>query len=152
MDMTIETTFNKKKWARVRIRILERDNYHCCKCDKVVRAVPSNAHDLATVDHIIPMSEGGSHFDHDNLQTLCWGCHLIKNRGQRANAATFSCIYCQASFGKKKISKHLKNKHGIFATRLLLENPEYYLDYEGCVSRLFPEHATTYIKKYLTNS
>ena len=30
------------------------------------------------VDHIVPMSDGGSTWDPDNLQSVCRGCHFAK--------------------------------------------------------------------------
>ncbi|MEV7364259.1 HNH endonuclease [Streptomyces sp. NPDC091299] len=35
------------------------------------------------VDHIIPLSRGGSKWDPDNVQTLCEPCHEIKSEQDR---------------------------------------------------------------------
>lgn len=58
---------------RARWRILNRDNFRCQACGKygldTIRGLE--------VDHIIPVSKGGTHEDH-NLRTLCYEC----NRGK----------------------------------------------------------------------
>ena len=38
-----------------------------------------------TVDHIVPIRDGGSAWDMDNLQGLCKGCNAVKTARQRAN-------------------------------------------------------------------
>jgi 5-methylcytosine-specific restriction endonuclease McrA len=35
------------------------------------------------VDHIVPINQGGSRWDEDNLQTLCDRCHQIKRAGEK---------------------------------------------------------------------
>jgi 5-methylcytosine-specific restriction endonuclease McrA len=56
--------FSKK----IRYRIFKRDNFTCKKCG-------SKKH--LTIDHIIPVSEGGSNRD-NNLHTLCNDCNQAK--------------------------------------------------------------------------
>jgi len=51
-----------------RINIYERDGNKCVKCGSM---------ENLTIDHIIPLSEGGTHY-HTNLQTLCWICNQKK--------------------------------------------------------------------------
>lgn len=51
-----------------RLRIFKRDGHKCKKCGA--------AHPL-TVDHVIPVAEGGSNRD-NNLQTLCRPCNQAK--------------------------------------------------------------------------
>ena len=123
---------NKKRWARVRKRVLERDDYQCqaegCTT-KCVSGPRSNRNDLATVDHITPLSEGGHPYDMDNLQTLCHACHTKKNRGQIA-FTKISCVHCRLDFSRKKFAAHMRRKHNIFLTRTLLDNFDYYLNYE----------------------
>ena len=53
--------FNVKK-------VFERDGAICKKCDR---------QDTLTIDHIIPLSKGGSNHL-DNLQVLCEKCNRIK--------------------------------------------------------------------------
>jgi len=54
---------------RIRQRILARDGDACVDCGRV--------YDLE-IDHVIPLSEGGSNLDL-NLQTLCKSCHKLKS-------------------------------------------------------------------------
>ena len=60
------------KWKRVRRAAIERDGYRCRHCGT---ARPGRSFE---VDHIRPLSEGGSAFDMENLQTLCRPCHFDK--------------------------------------------------------------------------
>jgi hypothetical protein len=55
-----------------RMRILSRDGFRCCFCGSV-----ASAEVVLQVDHIVPISRGGSGFD-DNLQTLCAECNVGK--------------------------------------------------------------------------
>jgi 5-methylcytosine-specific restriction enzyme A len=57
----------------VRDSIFERDKNTCRMCGRTNKEV------YMTVDHIIPLSLGGSNFP-DNLQTLCCSCN-----GKKAN-------------------------------------------------------------------
>lgn len=56
---------------RLRIKILERDNYTCKNCNKSGKDIKLH------IDHIIPRSKGGTN-ETDNLQTLCKECNLLK--------------------------------------------------------------------------
>lgn len=56
-------------WASRRQKVLQRDEYECQKCSLKV--------DLE-VDHIVPISKGGSH-NIENLQVLCQECHHEKH-------------------------------------------------------------------------
>lgn len=51
-----------------RLKIMLRDGGHCLHC--------ASAEDLS-IDHIVPVSKGGSD-DDDNLQTLCGRCNSSK--------------------------------------------------------------------------
>jgi len=53
---------------RHRTTVYARDGYRCCICGAAERL---------SVDHIIPISKGGSD-ELDNLQTLCWSCNSRK--------------------------------------------------------------------------
>lgn len=64
-----------KMTAKVRARILARDNYTCQICG-LSRA--NEPHLALHVDHIIPVSKGGKTVD-SNLQCLCWQCNLKKS-------------------------------------------------------------------------
>jgi len=55
-------------WARIRRWVLRRDDRECLRCGGKAE----------TVDHIVPVSEGGHPFDPDNLQALCQSCNSSK--------------------------------------------------------------------------
>jgi len=58
-----------KVTSKVRLHVFARDNHQCRQCQ---------AKDVTLeVDHIIPVSKGGSSEEH-NLQTLCKPCNRIK--------------------------------------------------------------------------
>jgi len=60
--------------ARLRFKVLKRDNFRCCACGASPAKDPSvELH----VDHIVPWSKGGE-TEIDNLQTLCSKCNLGK--------------------------------------------------------------------------
>ena len=65
---------DRRKWARVRLVVLERDGWRCRTCGKAGRL---------EVDHVTPLHEGGAVFDLSNLQTLCKRCHFRKSCGER---------------------------------------------------------------------
>ena len=59
-------------WRHIRRQVLDEEPFcrSCRNAGKIVRAT--------VVDHIIPISEGGSRTDRDNLQPLCARCHNSK--------------------------------------------------------------------------
>ena len=59
-------------WAKIRARVLRRDNNTCRYCGG----------EANEVDHIIPVSRGGSHLL-SNLCASCAGCNASKNHEQR---------------------------------------------------------------------
>lgn len=61
--------------AKFREFIKSRDRYTCQKCAVSIDAEP---HLLLEVDHILPVSRGGTSTK-DNLQTLCWKCNRSKS-------------------------------------------------------------------------
>ena len=62
---------DRKRWGRVRLQVLDRDNWRCQKCRK-----PGARFE---VDHIIPLHKGGAKYALSNLQTLCRSpCHFDK--------------------------------------------------------------------------
>lgn len=60
---------------KLRDQVLARDDYQCCYC---------GATEHLTIDHIHPLSKGGSN-ELDNLQTLCRSCNSRK--GARLNGS-----------------------------------------------------------------
>ena len=57
------------KWQTVRRRILERDN-NTCQIGLIGCTTTAN-----TVDHITPVSWGGSWYDETNLRAACANCN-----------------------------------------------------------------------------
>lgn len=61
------------------VDIFIRDNWQCQMCGrKVTEKDNVNNDDYAHLDHIIPLSKGGTH-TLDNVQALCRKCNLIKS-------------------------------------------------------------------------
>lgn len=60
-----------------RIKVYERDRWKCYLCGRKV--VRSNTYrpNQATIDHVIPLSKGGSH-TYDNVRTSCQSCNSSK--------------------------------------------------------------------------
>ena len=60
-----------------RYKVYERDNWTCVSCGIKVEATKEYAPHQASIDHIIPVSKGGSH-TYDNVQTMCVTCNSLK--------------------------------------------------------------------------
>lgn len=61
--------------ARLRFKVMQRDNFKCCACGASPAKDPSvELH----IDHILPWSKGGETVE-ENLQTLCSKCNLGKS-------------------------------------------------------------------------
>ena len=77
-DLKCRRVFNRKykffviTWRQVRYRAFRRDGWCCVKCGRRAREV----------DHMKPISEGGSEFDVNNCQSLCRSCHMQKTMGE----------------------------------------------------------------------
>ena len=68
---TDKDKIDRKRWARLRREVLNRDGWKCVKCGRRGRL---------EVDHILAMRFGGAVYDLDNLQTLCRApCHFEKS-------------------------------------------------------------------------
>ena len=64
-----------KAWAAARVKALDRDGWHCVRCQKWGRL---------EVDHVQPLEDDGELYDLGNLQTLCRSCHILKTKGERS--------------------------------------------------------------------
>lgn len=62
-------------WRRRRREIWERDGGHCAGPYCV--EAPPLALDQAHIDHIVPLSSGGSNTQ-SNLRVLCRRCHVLR--------------------------------------------------------------------------
>ena len=58
--------------ARLRHEVFRRDGYRCRECGA------TNKETTLHVDHILPVSQGGTN-EISNLQTLCQKCNLAKS-------------------------------------------------------------------------
>lgn len=65
---TLAASARRPVSARVRLNTYQRDGYACVLC---------GSHDDLTLDHIIPVTAGGTN-DPDNLQTMCRPCNSRK--------------------------------------------------------------------------
>ena len=65
-----------------RIKVVERDNFICQICGKICNPEDNRwgsfGPDYPTLDHIVPLSKGGSH-TWDNVQCACGMCNSIKS-------------------------------------------------------------------------
>ncbi|KKM84048.1 hypothetical protein LCGC14_1303230 [marine sediment metagenome] len=57
-------------WNLTRLKVLERDDYHCLRCKKEL------AVNTAHIDHIVSGKLGSNHIS--NLRTLCRRCHVLR--------------------------------------------------------------------------
>ena len=57
---------DRKRWAAVRRRILDRDNWRCQICGNYGNEV----------DHMVALFDGGAKYDLENLRCLCRSCHI----------------------------------------------------------------------------
>ena len=70
---------NRKRWAVVRLKVLDRDGWRCVLCSRAGRL---------EVDHIRPLALQGSKYALSNLQALCRGCHIAKTRAENISASS----------------------------------------------------------------
>ena len=60
-----------------RIKVAERDSWTCKLCRKPIPKDPQDQRLRASLDHIIPLSKGGSH-TYENSQITHVVCNLLK--------------------------------------------------------------------------
>lgn len=74
-EKVVESFYGTAEWKATAAAVRKRDGYKCVKCgERKVRLY---------VDHRVERSDGGSDFDHDNLETLCAVCHGLKSAAER---------------------------------------------------------------------
>ena len=67
---------NQKRWAKVRLQVLESAGYRCAKCSRLGRL---------EIDHRIPLHVDASDpYDLSNLQALCRSCHISKTSSENS--------------------------------------------------------------------
>ena len=66
---------NKRAWLWLREEVIRRAKWTCAGCGK--------RSGYLEVDHIVPVSQGGSETEFDNLQALCRDCHMDKTMRER---------------------------------------------------------------------
>ena len=141
IKLTRKKRLNKRRWWKIRKRVIHRDRYKCLMCKIKVddKCYPSWDH-AATVDHIVPLSQGGAPYDLDNLQTLCLKCHRRKSKVDDSPDYTpVTCIECRKEFSKKKWNFHLWKVHGVPVSRRVpypIEGKDYVLGEDGRGVRL----------------
>ena len=59
--------------ANVRFEVFQYDNFRCRQC-----GVSSGSGAVLEIDHIIPITKGGTN-DRTNIKTLCQSCNLGKS-------------------------------------------------------------------------
>ena len=66
---------NRRRWARVRRAVFDRDRYRCRACGRPGRL---------ECDHVAPLwrDRDQDPFALDGLQTLCTPCHIRKTAGE----------------------------------------------------------------------
>ena len=67
-------------WPKIRMAVLDRDDYQCVSCAKKGYVRAANE-----VDHITPKSLGGDD-SFKNLQSLCKQCHTKKTAKEASEA------------------------------------------------------------------
>lgn len=67
----------RKIGPKKRKRVFARDGWKCLRCGQ-------DEETLLTIDHVVPVSRGGSD-DDDNLQTLCKRCNEMKGNKTGSN-------------------------------------------------------------------
>lgn len=90
-----------------RIKVYEKDKYKCYLCKRKVVISDEYRPDQATLDHIVPLSLGGSH-TYDNVRTCCMLCN-----GKRSNNVSKPVqmgIWCQAKGDNKGEGASIPNR------------------------------------------
>lgn len=105
-----EKTERRSFTAKERRDIYVRDEGKCGICGKFV------APDEFTIDHIIPISKGGT-YDYENLQCCCYNCNQIKSNSMEndfyGSMLDILSRHIKKSHNKKlkKCMKKLKNEY-----------------------------------------
>lgn len=71
-DLT-KNFYNTPQWRYARKHQLSKQPL-CAECLKAGKPIKAT-----TVDHIVPIKQGGEKYEPSNLQSLCWSCHSRKS-------------------------------------------------------------------------
>jgi hypothetical protein len=94
----VRRLYNSTQWRRLRLVILERDEYLC-------RIEPQPPHAATTVDHIVsPLVHPGGFFDPDNLRAAC--AHHNYGRGASQGHRDRAAAYRREREGATATSRH----------------------------------------------
>ncbi|NJO64301.1 MAG: HNH endonuclease [Richelia sp. RM2_1_2] len=107
---------DSNKWTKYLPELLEQQNHCCFYCGQVIKIVqdqPKNNYkeytfpdNMATTDHIIPISTGGEKYNILNLIAACHHCNSIKSN---TSATTFiNLLKLNDTEFNKLIQKKLK--------------------------------------------
>lgn len=75
-NLEVKKFYNSKEWKATRNYILSLSSV-CRECEKHDLVVPAEC-----VDHIVPITLGGSLLSEKNLQPLCNSCHAKKSSAE----------------------------------------------------------------------
>lgn len=79
--------YDSREWReKLRPAALRRDRRLCVACLRRGRLVRAT-----DVDHVVPISAGGSPRSMDNLQSLCASCHSHKTGAEKAGRLASGC-------------------------------------------------------------
>lgn len=78
-ESVVEQVVATKKWSPETARLAERADFRCEYCGLDFLESPAN-YKLLQVDHIVPLSRGGSITDFDNLAIACKPCNFSFKR------------------------------------------------------------------------
>ena len=65
---------SRRRWAKTRLLVFDRDDWKCRVCGRSGRL---------ECDHVQSLENGGAVYDLGNLQALCRGCHFTKTSDER---------------------------------------------------------------------
>ena len=81
-DKTTDPFYLSYKWKKLRLVVLERDNY-LCQCDE---CITNKRYKIANVvDHTRPIKRGGHPTDLSNLKSMHYNCHQKKSAKEKSS-------------------------------------------------------------------
>lgn len=80
MDRGFDRADAQEITRKLRNRLAGNQNWRCCYCGKHMQFVRSQRHDFATLEHVVPITYGGTNGE-DNLVVACAQCNTT--RGHR---------------------------------------------------------------------